>query len=384
MMRSCRWAIFLSLQTLLLCSTAFTQQSVIQPEPPNGYRRLFRALPMKAADTRSNARFRYSPSALTIPLWSYSVNSLGNLYSGAVVGRAPYFHGHRSTTTPTLMIPVVLAFQYSGIVFNPATVDPCLGDSVEHVVASSPIFQPIDWILNGTDMGTTQYVDAFQRAEFWSYVGGTPHHTMMGLTVLNPIQVTVPAQFGLTEFGSCGPIGLMDINWWDSLVQSEIIPQLASQGVNTTDLPLFLFDSVVEYENDNPNDCCVLGYHSAYMPNGLLQTYSIASFDTSGAFGGDVSILSHELAEWMNDPAVNNPTPSWGHVGQVQGCQANLEVGDPLSGTLLPSVNLNGFEYHMQELAFFSWFYREEPSLGAGGLYSDNGTFRTDAGQVCQ
>jgi hypothetical protein len=62
----------------------------------------------------------------------------------------------------------------------------------------------------------------------------------------------------------------------------------------------------------------------------------------------------------------------------------NLEVGDPLTGIYIPTVTMpNGFTYHLQELAFFSWFYGA-PSIGSGGLFSDNGTFKTDAGPVCQ
>jgi hypothetical protein len=76
----------------------------------------------------------------------------------------------------------------------------------------------------------------------------------------------------------------------------------------------------------------------------------------------------------MNDPLTTNPTPAWGHVGQVSGCQSNLEVGDPLSGTTFP-VMLNGFTYHPQELAFFSWFYRQKPSIAVNNWYSDQGTF---------
>ena len=62
---------------------------------------------------------------------------------------------------------------------------------------------------------------------------------------------------------------------------------------------------------------------------------------------------THEVNEWINDPGGANPTPAWGNIGQVAGCQANLEDGDPLSGTLMPTVTLNGFTYHLQELAFF-------------------------------
>ena len=63
---------------------------------------------------------------------------------------------------------------------------------------------------------------------------------------------------------------------------------------------------------------------------------------------------------------------------QVSGCQANLEVGDPLSGTTFNDT-LNGFTYHPQELAFFSWFYHQSPSLGVNGWFSDQDTFRTFA-----
>jgi hypothetical protein len=31
------------------------------------------------------------------------------------------------------------------------------------------------------------------------------------------------------------------------------------------------------------------------------------------------------------------------------------------------------------ELAFFSWFYHQRPSLGVNGWYSSNGTFTTPA-----
>jgi hypothetical protein len=41
----------------------------------------------------------------------------------------------------------------------------------------------------------------------------------------------------------------------------------------------------------------------------------------------------------------------------------------------MPPVTVNGFTYHVQELAYFSWFYGGA-SIGAGGKYSSNGTFR--------
>jgi hypothetical protein len=94
--------------------------------------------------------------------------------------------------------------------------------------------------------------------------------------------------------------------------------------------------------------------------------------------------MAHEVGEWANDPFGNNPTPAWGHIGQQSGCQGNFEVGDALTGTNLPAITMpNGFNYHLQELVFFSWFYGA-PSLAANGWFSNNNTFTTDAGAVCQ
>lgn len=86
----------------------------------------------------------------------------------------------------------------------------------------------------------------------------------------------------------------------------------------------------------------------------------------------------------MNDPGGFNAAPAWGNIGEVTGCKRFLEVGDPLTRTDLPPVaGPNGFAYHLQELAYFSWFFRTA-STGAGGLFSNNGTLTGDAGAVCQ
>ena len=79
----------------------------------------------------------------------------------------------------------------------------------------------------------------------------------------------------------------------------------------------------------------------------------------------------------MDDPLGTNATPAWGNVGQVSGCQGNLENGDPLSGKMMPAYMLGGKAFHIQELAFFSWYFNKKgtASLGAGGKFSSNATF---------
>ena len=105
-----------------------------------------------------------------------------------------------------------------------------------------------------------------------------------------------------------------------------------------TTLPIFELRGVVMFDG-SPNSCCILGYHSFKATAAGKQTYATAEYESSGRFAGvnDVSTLSHEVAEWQDDPFGNNPTKPWGNIGQVVGCQSNLEVGDPLSGTNVPT-----------------------------------------------
>src|SRR5581483_5417233 len=185
---------------------------------------------------------------------------------------------------------------------------------------------------NPVDVGTTQYGDATQRANFWKYVYPThtlllPYHTLLELNTLPAVSVGVPTENGYANPGPCG-YGVMDYNWWDSYVTNILIPSLSGKGIGPTNLPIFVFDSTVMYLNGDETQCCALGDHGSYLnaSNGLLQTYIVADFDTAGIWGQDISTLSHEIGEWLNDPDNVNPTPLWGNVEQVQGCADNLEV----------------------------------------------------------
>ena len=87
---------------------------------------------------------------------------------------------------------------------------------------------------------------------------------------------------------------------------------------------------------------------------------------------------TQQVSEWLDDPNVVNLTKGWGNIGQVSGCQFNLETGDPLTGTSFADT-LNGKTYHLQELAFYSWFYHQNPSQGVNGWFSNRGKFTVDA-----
>jgi hypothetical protein len=273
------------------------------------------------------------------------------------------------------------------MVIGSHTFDPGAGDSCDGGVStvsrfnSSPLVQSVaNLTMNGVNVGTSQYINGFRRAEFWSSIGGSSSY-QNGLSFTTAAEVSVSTgSAGITYASGCNLLGIVSNSSLDSFLRTTLIPSLTSSGViSPTKFALFLLRNVVQSTSYPPSvsHCCVLGYHSA--AGSPVQTYGVMEWDTTGDFGAGVAdgaVASHEIAEWMDDPLGNNPTPAWGNVGQVSGCQGNLEVGDPLSGTLV-AFTMNGKTYHMQELGFFSWYFNSQgtASLGAGGKFSSNGKF---------
>lgn len=396
----------LAVCTFAFGSAAFAQDDKPIPVPPETP---LRQIYLTPASMRPAVQPPIAGSS--IPTWSYSVVSPidGNTYKGQIIGANPATKPGQVTVIPTILIPVRLVFQYSSTtsyIFDPTVTDSgCLGSGnyAFKLTQASPLFNDATYTLGGTNVGNTQYVDAFQRANFWNDVsasGGANYHTLLGVTPMPLQTVTVtssntgsPNGTVFSFSGLCGTntgdvnapglLGVMNFNYWDPVARS-IISKL---GINANSFVMFEFYNAVMSEGNPTNtaNCCILGYHDI---NGA-QTYGTAEFEgrDQTLFSGvsDTAGMSHEIAEWMNDPTGANPTPAWGNIGQVVGCQANYEVGDPLSGTLMPAIKMpNGFSYHVQELAFFGWFYRLTPSGGVHGWYSDNDTFKSDAGAVCK
>jgi hypothetical protein len=375
---------FLAAGLVTLTSAALAQEATPLTQPVHAYYTYGRLSDVTAEEALSG-----SVAATTIPMGAYTVTSSRdtNTYPGVVVGRSPLNHGSRMTNVPFLLVPVKVHMPDGGV-FDPGVADStCLGGKVPTTVTqNSPLFNNATFTMNGVGVGTTQYIDAFQRAEFWQNlsVTGDRYHVMLHpFTVLPEQTFNVPANEGGTfTIGGCENLGVMDLTTWDNFVQGTLIPFVAAHGGGTTSFPLFLLYNVgmSNFKSGAPQFCCILGYHSSFAPGGNVQTYGVGDFDSQAKFAGtaDVSALSHEVGEWINDPLGNNATPGWTG-GQVTTSQCNFEVGDPLSGTLFPNVTLSSFTYHLQELAFFSWFYGG-PSLGSGGKFSNNGTFTADAG----
>jgi hypothetical protein len=381
---------------LFAVAPAVFGQDAQQPLSLEAYHTVVPLSATNAAKVRRSVAAAVASS--TIPMWNYSVTSPidGKSYSGSMVGASPFFNGSRTTKIPTVVVPLIIVLPDGGQ-FDPTLADSCSPTSVFNLVLGSPIFQPSFLTMNNISVGNAQYVDAFQRANFYEAnvaMTGDNYHTVLSpVTTLPAVTVRIPAGAGQTwNLQGCGNFGVVDFGTFSSILTNTVLPSLAAQGVGTSNFPLFvLHDVVMGNPGTSPfGPCCIVGYHGALGPP--VQTYAVANFDTTGLFGHspDISATSHEVGEWMDDPLGTNPTPSWGNVGQVSGCQNNLEVGDPLSGSLY-SENFNsgitmpnGHTYYPQQLAFFSWFYRQSPSLGTGGYYSNSGNFVRGAGAVCQ
>ncbi|MGE5185508.1 MAG: hypothetical protein ACM31C_25770 [Acidobacteriota bacterium] len=282
----------------------------------------------------------------------------GVTYPYTMVGTPPAQGG--TTIVPTVVVPTRFTFA-GGLVLDG-------NDSVPGTLAS-PVFQTASY-----STGTTQFGDAVQRAEFWNQMS-TTYHVQLGRPVVQrTLDVAVPADRGFAfPVGPDQYIGFIDIDWFYGTVRGMLGP-----AWKVDQFPIVLSHNVFLYIGD-PSQCCVLGFHDAYLTgyNRVLnkfdaQTWAWASYSDPGFFGpvpiSDVHALSHEVSEWMNDPFTYNVVPPW-QGNQAYGCSNALETGDPLVGHAYP-VTTGGHTYYPQTQALLPWFERLSPSNAIDGAYS--------------
>jgi len=344
--------------------------------------------PMTAVRPLKGPVPQVAPNVPQLKTWTGKVKDGAKTFTFRMVGKN--IEKAQANPTTTVTVPVIpLIMKLGTKTFDPTALHAaCETDTALNRFVDSPIFDSTtSYNMNGVTEGPTQYVDAFQRANFDKFTGAgginRGYHVRLNFVIKPAITLNVT---GASTVGSgCSLLGIVDISSFDSFVQGTLFPEVdASDGVTPAQFPIFLMRDIVWSDGFN---CCIFGYHGAFSNpdfGGALQTYSPTDMELSGQFASDgiqdTSVASHEVAEWVDDPTGTNPTKKWGNIGQVSGCQGNLEVGDPLTGTnVTPNVTLGGFTYHLQELAFFSWFYHQSPSLGSGGKYSNDGTFTTPA-----
>jgi hypothetical protein len=183
----------------------------------------------------------------------------------------------------------------------------------------------------------------------------------------------------------------ISINWWAAQIQN------LETTADPTHLPIYLTDNVLLHIGSNVLNCCVIGFHGTRAAgygggsnnsngNAVVQTFAWASWVQPGLYarpdGGtdwalqDIHAVSHEIAEWADDPFVNNTVEPWVTPTAPQyGCTSYLETGDPVvaigfakgTNTFEQGPNPNGTQsadgyYHPEDEALLPWFMRTSPN----------------------
>jgi hypothetical protein len=338
------FGVLLALVGVSAVSVAFSQGQEGSNETQvvqEGQRPKFKTLPPRYLDN-----LLLAPASATVTHWSSSFTSGGVTYPFTMVGTNPATTD-TTTTINVYIIPIKMVCR--GRTYDPETVL-ANGHTPVTSTRSSPIFNSgITFDQGGTDVGDTQYIDAFQRANFWGDVKThTGYHVLLNPIVEAQKTLSVPNHdcSNGNPFGF-GTVGIVNINYFDAQLQTIIADN--SQITPASFAIALTYNSYLS-DTSNLAGCCIGGYHSDFGTSTAPQTYGHFTYiPVSGQFSQDVSALSHEVGAWVDDPFVNNGTP----------CGTLLEVGDPLVSS--PhfgdyAYTLNGFTYHLQDLVFLDYF----------------------------
>lgn len=246
--------------------------------------------------------------------------------------------------------------------------------------------------LSQGDTGNAlQLQDATMRAQF-NLTGSSTYHLRLHPNVKPPVTINVPSNQGtLLQSGRGVVFADVDIGWWSSQIQN------LNTNADPTHLPLYLTSNVLLFIGKDIFNCCVIGYHGTKATGGgggstesggnaKVQTFAWASYISPGIYarpnGGtdwalqDIHAISHEIAEWADDPFVNNLVEPWLTPTAPQyGCTGILETGDPVVGIGFAKGN-NAFQqgpnpdgtqsadgyYHPEDEVFLPWFMRTAPN----------------------
>ena len=319
--------------------------------------------------------------AAGIPTWTEDFLSPkdGISYPTKMIGADPTFNGARTKHIPVNIVPLLIELA-DGTIFDPNAADPCANNrDVVSLLLESPLFQPYDFTINGVDLGSGQYVDEFQRANFYSYTQrtGDKYHTILDPTVLPTVTLNIPAAASeVWSFGGCTSVAALDWATFNPML-TKILTVQGSTGVTSNALTIFLVHNVVQVQGGLTKDnCCIIASHNNQFDDQQPFNWIVSDYDTTSAGAPidapDIAGLSHEIAEWMNDPFLNNRVPDsalWGPNGLLEVGDYTEGIGFVSSGIAMP----NGVTYHPQQLAYAWFFFGTVPSLGAGQGYSASG-----------
>lgn len=329
----------------LVFAQATNSEMKLSKDPPRG--RFVVLRPRLQPSLRYRQRQKHPQ--VSLQTWNGSFTYNGTNYPYNMVGADPSTNSSATVTTYIIPLKIVVTSRRKKYTFDPQHVL-SNGKTVTNNTVTSPIFDSTTtYDQGGTNVGTTQYIDAFQRANFWGTVQTNQNYHLLlgGPTVLAEQTLSVPSTYGTVGSPFGHTAGLVDINYFDAQVIS-LITKFSQIQPNT--FPIFLTYDVYLTQN---RGCCIGGYHSSEGSVSNPQAYAHFTYvDHPGDFAQDVSALSHEAGEWADDPLVVNTN------GNNTPCGI-LEVGDPEEGFANYGAFhyiLNGFTYNLQDLVTLPYF----------------------------
>lgn len=389
-MRGIRSILFGAVAGLALASSA---QNVSPKLPTRNPSPILKKLPPVALPGHGPAAVEpektRSLGPITVPTFTRSFTTDGIRYPHTMIGQDPKLGG--TTTIPTRILAVSLRLQNADLqTYTTVPVRDFAG-----LVLESPNFRRHDY-SSGHDL---QYADAVQRAGFYSVMKPNWHTNLAPVRIVDTLTLDIPYVTTVHQDGREIPVRTYftgtaeDGSTFVLLLESffeNAISNLVNDAVNNGNyrtnamnvalLPnTFLFSGVA---NGQIVGCCVGGFHTYFTDNGAPEhrwIFAYASWMSEGLFTGgaaDVTALSHEISEAINDPFVNNIVPAWQFPGIPGSCEDNLETGDPLEVlengvSPIPSrANGKPFTFHPQTEALWQWFAQKEHSNAIDGAYS--------------
>jgi hypothetical protein len=339
---------------------------------------------------------------VTVPVWLSPFEYGGQGYQALMVGTDPA-QGSATTVVPTVIVPLRMVFARDGSVLD--------APGMAQELASSPLFTSFPYVV-----GTTQYTDAYRRADFWSDVATTSpdYHTLLGAPTILPTRtLTVPAALGHTFFSPQAnrSFGYVDGQWFSLQVKGLIMSLQVDPRALVIFLALNTNGTIFGTSSDLcPGPACQAfgGYHGAFITGNprvagqaapqSINTYIYAGFlDLGDLVPSFLNVhlqpVSHELLEWLDNPLIFSASPNqfalssgslafgfaptWTSPYYLFGCANIYEVADPLE-VGAPSVGVPdaGHIDLFADAVFQSWFARTSPSTALGGLYDLIGVFQ--------
>ncbi|HEV7521254.1 MAG TPA: hypothetical protein VGP89_09160 [Candidatus Angelobacter sp.] len=324
-------------------------------------------------------------NVITVPNFEGSFISRGKTWHFTMVGSAPW--DGSSTSIPVHMIAVSLRLENANLVsYTTVSVAP-----FEASTLSSPNFQPSNYSTGAA----IQFGDAVQRAEFFNKMKAGWHTNLRPVAIVHRLTITVPrfskvnvngfptqVQTYFTSKSSDGrtAVFLLD-QFFNQQIFDVVVNEINAGRFTTAALNIALFPNTFLFSLNNSGgvgDCCVLGFHTFFTDTGAPKEsrwlFAFASWVSPGVFSGfqDVTALSHEISESLNDPFVDNLVPAWQYPSQSGTCQNNLETGDPvevLANPMFP-MRIASATYHPQTEALLQWFEQKSTSTAINNAFS--------------